>query len=158
MPGEHGAQIVLRECAAHDRVKREGALVGEVVRVQEVADGPNGICSATEVKVRWDDGEEVNLNPMAPRGDPDSPVGVVFWDPPAMDSEGTTGDREQAQMGSVAAVVTAGTTPQGVAGDILSAAAAAAAAAPGSSDGADSVVAAATAAAAVALAGVAGSQ
>eukprot|EP01045_Picozoa_sp_COSAG04_P024438 COSAG04_NODE_3049_length_3236_cov_26.473063_2_plen_303_part_00 len=81
MPGKGGAQIVCSECAQNDRVQR-GARLGTVVRVQTVSDGPNGVCSATEVTVRWDDGETVALNPMAPRGQPESPSGVVWQQAP----------------------------------------------------------------------------
>ena len=81
MPGKGGAQIVCSECAQNDRVQR-GARLGTVVRVQTVSDGPNGVCSATEVTVRWDDGEKVALNPMAPRGQPESPSGVVWQQAP----------------------------------------------------------------------------
>ena len=89
MPGAHATQIVADECAAGDRVKR-GELCGTVTSVRSVSDGPNGICTATEVTIRWDEDEgdgkggggEVRLNPMALPGDPACPAGVVFWQPP----------------------------------------------------------------------------
>jgi hypothetical protein len=80
MPGIHAAQIVMRDCAVGDRVKR-GETCGTVARVQTVSDGPHGgVCSTTEVTVQWDGlAEPARLNPMAPPSDPASPAGVVFW-------------------------------------------------------------------------------
>ena len=81
MPGAHGSQIVMRDCAEGDAVRRtQSGVLGTVTCVQTVSDGPHGMCASSEVTVQWEGASEaVRLNGMAPRSSECSPSGVLWW-------------------------------------------------------------------------------
>ena len=81
MPGAHGSQIVMRDCAEGDAVRRtQSGVLGTVTCVQTVSDGPHGMCASTEVTVQWEGASEaVRLNGMAPHSSECSPSGVLWW-------------------------------------------------------------------------------
>ena len=85
MPGNHNEKLTVQgvsKCKIDDVVKHlPDGPIGKVTKIQTVADGPNGVCTSTEVTVTWENGNMNRLNPRAPPSHEDSPSNVVYWKP-----------------------------------------------------------------------------